>query len=87
MKISPSTVNAISQELSIERLLEMEALVADTSEEFQFLRVGPDSNVPPKFRAPVSSLCQIGEICCHPSLSFKFWLTWAKQKVFDFEVA
>ncbi|XP_013200556.1 protein ultraspiracle homolog isoform X4 [Amyelois transitella] len=48
------------QELSIERLLEMEALVADTSEEFQFLRVGPDSNVPPKFRAPVSSLCQIG---------------------------
>ncbi|KAJ8726233.1 hypothetical protein PYW07_000931 [Mythimna separata] len=48
------------QELSIERLLEMESLVADPSEEFQFLRVGPDSNVPPKFRAPVSSLCQIG---------------------------
>ncbi|XP_063838881.1 protein ultraspiracle homolog isoform X1 [Ostrinia nubilalis] len=48
------------QELSIERLLEMESLVADTSEECQFLRVGPDSNVPPKFRAPVSSLCQIG---------------------------
>ncbi|KAL0849034.1 hypothetical protein ABMA28_013406 [Loxostege sticticalis] len=48
------------QELSIERLLEMESLVADTTEECQFLRVGPDSNVPPKFRAPVSSLCQIG---------------------------
>ncbi|CAH0749123.1 unnamed protein product [Diatraea saccharalis] len=48
------------QELSIERLLEMESIVADTSEECQFLRVGPDSNVPPKFRAPVSSLCQIG---------------------------
>nr|UNA06122.1 ultraspiracle protein isoform 2 [Thalassodes immissaria] len=48
------------QELSIERLLEMESLVADPSEEFQFLRVGPDSNVPPKYRAPVSSLCQIG---------------------------
>lgn len=48
------------QELSIERLLEMEALVADPAEEFQFLRVGPDSNVPPKYRAPVSSLCQIG---------------------------
>nr|1G2N_A Chain A, ULTRASPIRACLE PROTEIN [Heliothis virescens]4UMM_F Chain F, GENE REGULATION PROTEIN [Heliothis virescens] len=51
---------AAVQELSIERLLEMESLVADPSEEFQFLRVGPDSNVPPKFRAPVSSLCQIG---------------------------
>lgn len=48
------------QELSIERLLEMESLVADPSEEFQFLRVGPESAVPPKFRAPVSSLCQIG---------------------------
>lgn len=48
------------QELSIERLLEMESLVPDPSEEFQFLRVGPDSKVPPKFRAPVSSLCQIG---------------------------
>nr|ADO64596.1 ultraspiracle [Spodoptera littoralis] len=48
------------QELSIERLLEMESLVADPTEEYQFLRVGPDSNVPPKFRAPVSSLCQIG---------------------------
>lgn len=48
------------QELSIERLLEMEALVADTTEEFQFLRVSPDSNVPAKFKAPVSSLCQIG---------------------------
>nr|AGT02381.1 ultraspiracle protein isoform 2 [Omphisa fuscidentalis] len=48
------------QELSIERLLEMESLVADTTEECQFLRVGADSNVPPKFRAPVSSLCQIG---------------------------
>nr|AUF71655.1 ultraspiracle [Lymantria dispar] len=48
------------QELSIERLLEMESLVADPSEEFQFLRVGPDSQVPLKFRAPVSSLCQIG---------------------------
>lgn len=49
------------QELSIERLLEMESLVADPSEEFQFLRVGPESNVPPRYRAPVSSLCQIGE--------------------------
>ncbi|XP_073941548.1 retinoid X receptor ultraspiracle isoform X2 [Choristoneura fumiferana] len=48
------------QELSIERLTEMESLVADPSEEFQFLRVGPDSNVPPRYRAPVSSLCQIG---------------------------
>ncbi|XP_049874851.1 protein ultraspiracle homolog isoform X2 [Pectinophora gossypiella] len=48
------------QELSIERLMEMESLVADPSEEFQFLRVGPDSNVPPRYRAPVSSLCQIG---------------------------
>ncbi|XP_013133611.1 PREDICTED: protein ultraspiracle homolog isoform X1 [Papilio polytes] len=48
------------QELSIERLLEMESLVADPSEEFQFLRVGPESNVPPRYRAPVSSLCQIG---------------------------
>ncbi|XP_032529585.1 protein ultraspiracle homolog isoform X1 [Danaus plexippus] len=48
------------QELSIERLLEMESLVADPNEEFQFLRVGPDSNVPPRYRAPVSSLCQIG---------------------------
>ncbi|XP_050675477.1 protein ultraspiracle homolog isoform X1 [Leptidea sinapis] len=48
------------QELSIERLLEMESLVADPSEEFQFLRVGPDTNVPPRYRAPVSSLCQIG---------------------------
>ncbi|KAI5635967.1 zinc finger, c4 type (two domains) domain-containing protein [Phthorimaea operculella] len=48
------------QELSIDRLLEMESLVADPSEEFQFLRVGPDSNVPPRYRAPVSSLCQIG---------------------------
>ncbi|XP_041971237.1 protein ultraspiracle homolog isoform X2 [Aricia agestis] len=48
------------QELSIERLLEMESLVADPSEEFQFLRVGPDSGVPPRYRAPVSSLCQIG---------------------------
>ncbi|XP_013200557.1 protein ultraspiracle homolog isoform X5 [Amyelois transitella] len=55
-----SSVQVSAEELSIERLLEMEALVADTSEEFQFLRVGPDSNVPPKFRAPVSSLCQIG---------------------------
>ncbi|KAJ0181722.1 hypothetical protein K1T71_002444 [Dendrolimus kikuchii] len=48
------------QELSIERLLEMESLVADPAEEFQFLRVGQESGVPPKFRAPVSSLCQIG---------------------------
>ncbi|CAH0726562.1 unnamed protein product, partial [Brenthis ino] len=48
------------QELSIERLLEIESLVADPSEEFQFLRVGPDTNVPPRYRAPVSSLCQIG---------------------------
>ncbi|CAB3231216.1 unnamed protein product [Arctia plantaginis] len=48
------------QELSIERLLEIESVVSDPTEEFQFLRVGPDSNVPPKFRAPVSSLCQIG---------------------------
>ncbi|XP_026325150.1 protein ultraspiracle homolog isoform X2 [Hyposmocoma kahamanoa] len=48
------------QELSIERLLEMESLVADPNEEYQFLRVGTDSNVPPRYRAPVSSLCQIG---------------------------
>nr|ARD05166.1 ultraspiracle protein 1 [Antheraea pernyi] len=56
-----SSVQCVNpQELSIERLLEMEALVADPAEEFQFLRVGPDSSVPPKYRAPVSSLCQIG---------------------------
>nr|P54779.1 RecName: Full=Protein ultraspiracle homolog; AltName: Full=Nuclear receptor subfamily 2 group B member 4 [Manduca sexta]AAB64234.1 MsUSP-1 protein [Manduca sexta] len=48
------------QELSIERLLEIESLVADPPEEFQFLRVGPESGVPAKYRAPVSSLCQIG---------------------------
>lgn len=48
------------QELSIERLLEMESMVADSNEDFQWLRVGPDSNVPPRYRAPVSSLCQIG---------------------------
>nr|QOU81379.1 ultraspiracle protein isoform 2 [Conopomorpha sinensis] len=55
-----SSVQFCPQELSIERLLEMESLVADPSEEYQFLRVGPDSNVPPRYRAPVSSLCQIG---------------------------
>ncbi|KOB74773.1 USP1-like protein, partial [Operophtera brumata] len=44
------------QELSIERLLEIESMVADPSEEFQFLRVGPDSNVPPKYRAPIAAL-------------------------------
>lgn len=49
------------QELSIERLVEMESLVTDPNEEYQFLRVGTDSNVPPRYRAPVSSLCQIGE--------------------------
>lgn len=45
----------------------MESLVADPSEEFQFLRVGPESAVPPRYRAPVSSLCQIGESTsiCH----------------------
>ncbi|NP_001037470.1 protein ultraspiracle homolog [Bombyx mori] len=48
------------QELSIERLLELEALVADSAEELQILRVGPESGVPAKYRAPVSSLCQIG---------------------------
>ncbi|CAK1549761.1 unnamed protein product [Leptosia nina] len=48
------------QELSIERLLEMESLVADTNVNFQILRVGPDTNVPPRYRAPVSSLCEIG---------------------------
>ncbi|XP_072936358.1 protein ultraspiracle homolog isoform X2 [Epargyreus clarus] len=48
------------QELSIERLIEMESLVADPNEDFQFLRVGPDSGVPARYRAPVSSLCQIG---------------------------
>ncbi|XP_073941550.1 retinoid X receptor ultraspiracle isoform X4 [Choristoneura fumiferana] len=56
----PSSSVQVSDELSIERLTEMESLVADPSEEFQFLRVGPDSNVPPRYRAPVSSLCQIG---------------------------
>lgn len=35
--------------------------MADPIEEYQFLRVGPDSNVPARYRAPVSSLCQIGE--------------------------
>lgn len=42
--------------------------MADPSEEFQFLRVGPDSNVPPRYRAPVSSLCQIGNLQLHHHL-------------------
>lgn len=60
--IYQSNLISAIQELSIERLLEIESVVADSNEEFQFLRVGPDSNVPPKYRAPVSSLCHIGEI-------------------------
>ncbi|XP_063376145.1 protein ultraspiracle homolog isoform X1 [Cydia fagiglandana] len=56
----PSSSVQVSDELSIERLLEMESLVADPSEEYQFLRVGSDTNVPPRYRVPVSSLCQIG---------------------------
>ncbi|XP_077292907.1 retinoid X receptor ultraspiracle isoform X2 [Arctopsyche grandis] len=48
------------QELSIERLIEVEGNPADSQAELAYLRVSSNSLVPTRYRGPVSSLCQIG---------------------------
>lgn len=48
------------QELSIERLVEVEGGGMDAAAELAYLRVSTGSLVPARYRGPVSSLCQIG---------------------------